>query len=107
MTEADLAKFQSCTRWIIWCFEQINGSGRTISQSKADQQFIDFQREYTAIENSIRAETVNYNAAVKEYNTSIKVFRITSSQISNFKEKPLFKADAGAEKAPEVSLNNE
>ena len=28
---------------------------------KADQQFIDFQREYTAIENSIRAETVNYN----------------------------------------------
>jgi hypothetical protein len=30
---------------------------------KADQQFIDFQREYTAIENSIRAETVNYNAA--------------------------------------------
>ena len=67
---------------------------------KADQQFIDFQREYTTIENSIRAETVNYNVAVKEYNTSIKVFlNNIIANFSNFKEKPLFKADAGAEKS--------
>jgi LemA protein len=40
---------------------------------------------------------------VKEYNTSIKVFpNNIIANLSNFKEKPLFKADAGAEKAPEV-----
>jgi hypothetical protein len=41
---------------------------------KADQQFIDFQREYTAIENSIRTETVYYNDSAKDFNTYRKSF---------------------------------
>ena len=103
MTEADLAKFQAAQGEVSGALSRLMAVVEQYPNLKADQQFIDFQREYTAIENSIRAETVNYNAAVKEYNTSIKVFpNNIIANFSNFKEKPLFKADAGAEKAPEV-----
>ena len=103
MTEADLAKFQAAQGELSGALSRLMAVVEQYPNLKADQQFIDFQREYTAIENSIRAETVNYNAAVKEYNTYIKVFpNNIIANFSNFKEKPLFKADAGAEKAPEV-----
>ena len=103
MTEADLAKFQAAQGELSGALSRLMAVVEQYPNLKADQQFIDFQREYTAIENSIRAETVNYNAAVKEYNTSIKVFpNNIIANFSNFKEKPLFKATAGAEKAPEV-----
>ncbi|MEZ7508439.1 LemA family protein [Cloacibacterium sp. Arc13] len=103
MTEADLAKFQAAQGELSGALSRLMAVVEQYPNLKADQQFIDFQREYTAIENSIRAETVNYNAAVKEYNTSIKVFpNNIIANFSNFKEKPLFKADAGTEKAPEV-----
>ena len=103
MTEADLAKFQAAQGELSGALSRLMAVVEQYPNLKADQQFIDFQREYTAIENSIRAETVNYNAAVKEYNTSIKVFpNNIIANFSNFKEKPLFRADAGAEKAPEV-----
>ena len=103
ITEADLAKFQAAQGELSGALSRLMAVVESYPNLKADQQFIDFQREYTAIENSIRAETVNYNAAVKEYNTSIKVFpNNIIANFSNFKEKPLFKADAGAEKAPEV-----
>ncbi len=103
MTEADLAKFQTAQGELSGALSRLMAVVEQYPNLKADQQFIDFQREYTAIENSIRAETVNYNAVVKEYNTSIKVFpNNIIANFSNFKEKPLFKADAGAEKAPEV-----
>ena len=103
MTEADLAKFQAAQGELSGALSRLMAVVEQYPNLKADQQFIDFQREYTAIENSIRAKTVNYNAAVKEYNTSIKVFpNNIIANFSNFKEKPLFKADTGAEKAPEV-----
>ena len=103
MTEADLAKFQAAQGELSGALSRLMAVVEQYPNLKADQQFIAFQREYTAIENSIRAETVNYNAAVKEYNTSIKVFpNNIIANFSNFKEKPLFKADTGAEKAPEV-----
>ena len=103
MTEADLAIFQAAQGELSGALSRLMAVVEQYPNLKADQQFIDFQREYTAIENSIRAETVNYNAAVKEYNTSIKVFpNNIIANFANFKEKPLFKADAGAEKAPEV-----
>ena len=103
MTEADLAKFQAAQGELSGALSRLMAVVEQYPNLKADQQFIDFQREYTAIENSIRAETVNYNAAVKEYYTSIKVFpNNIIANFSNFKEKPLFKATAGAEKAPEV-----
>jgi LemA protein len=103
MTEADLAKFQAAQGQLSGSLSRLMAVVESYPNLKADQQYINFQREYVAIENSIRAETVNYNETVRGYNTSIKQFpNNILANFTNFKEKPLFKAEAGAEKAPEA-----
>jgi len=103
MTEADMAKFQAAQGQLTGSLSRLMAVVESYPNLKADQQYINFQREYTAIENSIRTETVYYNDAAKEYNTAIELFpNNIVANFTNFKEKPYFKADAGAEKAPEV-----
>ncbi|AZA47163.1 LemA family protein [Chryseobacterium carnipullorum] len=103
MTEADLAKFQSAQGELSGALSRLMAVVESYPNLKADQQYINFQREFTAIENSIRTETVYYNDAAKDYNTTIKTFpNNILANFTNFKEKPFFKAEAGAEKAPEV-----
>lgn len=103
MTEQDLAKFQAAQGELSGALSRLMAVVESYPNLKADQQYINFQREYIAIENSIRTETVYYNDAAQDYNTSIKTFpNNILANFTNFKEKPYFKADAGAEKAPEV-----
>ena len=103
MTEADLQKFQAAQGELSGALSRLMAVAEQYPNLKADQQYINFQREYTAIENSIRSETVYFNDAAREYNTSIKTFpNNIIANFTNFKEKPYFKAQAGAEKAPEV-----
>lgn len=106
MTEADMEKFQRAQGELSGSLSRLMAVVEQYPNLKADQQYINFTREYTAIENSIRAETVNYNEAAQDYNTSIKTFpNNILANFTNFKEKPYFKAEAGAEKAPEVFTN--
>lgn len=106
MTEQDIARFQQAQGELSGALSRLMAVAEQYPNLKADQQYINFQREYIAIENSIRTETVNYNGAVQEYNTTIKKFpNNILANFTNFKEKPLFKAAAGAEKAPEVFTN--
>ncbi|WP_326982199.1 LemA family protein [Chryseobacterium sp. MYb264] len=103
MTEQDIAKFQAAQGELSGALNRLMVVVEKYPDLKADQQYINFQREYIAIENSIRTETVYYNGAVQDYNTSIKTFpNNILANFTNFKEKPLFKAEAGANKAPEV-----
>lgn len=103
MTEADMAKFQAVQGELSGALSRLMAVVEQYPNLKADQQYINFQREYTAIENSIRAETVNFNEAAQDYNTTIKSFpNNILANFTNFKEKPYFKAAAGAEKAPDV-----
>lgn len=106
ITEADLAKFQAAQGELSGALSRLMAVVEQYPNLKADQQYLNFQREFTAIENSIRTETVYYNEATRDYNTAIKTFpNNILANFTNFKEKPLFKAAAGAEKAPEVFTN--
>jgi LemA protein len=104
ITEADLAKFQAAQGELSSALSRLMAVVESYPNLKADQQFIDFQREYTAIENSIRTETVYYNDSAKDFNTYRKSFHnnIFANFFGDFKDKPYFKAEAGAQKAPEV-----
>ncbi|MGX9984864.1 LemA family protein [Soonwooa purpurea] len=103
MTEADMAKFQAAQGQLSSALGRLMMVVEKYPDLKADQQYTNFQREYVAIENSIRTETVYYNDAAKDYNIAIQKFpNNIVANFTNFKEKPYFKADAGAEKAPEV-----
>ena len=103
MTEADMQKFQAAQGQLSGALGRLMMVIEKYPDLKADQQYTNFQREYTAIENSIRAETVYFNEAAKDYNTEIMKFpNNILANFTNFKEKPYFKAEAGAEKAPSV-----
>ena len=103
MTEADLAKFQAAQGALSGTLSKLMAVVEQYPNLKADQQYLNFQREYIAIENSIRSETVYFNEAANDYNITIKSFpNNILANFTNFKEKPYFKAAAGAEKAPEV-----
>ena len=107
MTEEDLAKFQNVQSELSGALGRLMAVAEQYPNLKADQQYINFQREYTAIENSIRTETVYYNEAVKNFNNKVETFptSLLVMFFSKFKAKPYFKADEGASKAPEVFVN--
>ena len=106
MTDQDLQRFQAAQGELSGALSRLMAVVEQYPNLKADQQYLNFQREYIAIENSIRTETVYFNEAAQDYNTTIKTFpNNILANFTNFKEKPLFKAAVGAEKAPEVFTN--
>jgi LemA protein len=72
---------------------------------KATDAFRDLQAQLEGTENRIKVSRNDFNAAVQEYNTSVKTFpMVLFSGIFGFKEKGFFAAEAGAEKAPTVDF---
>ena len=104
MTEEDMAKFQKAQGELSSSLGRLMMVVEQYPELKADQQYINFQREYIAIENSIRTEIVYYNEAVTTFNNEVEPFpaNLFVAFFSKFKAKPYFKADEGASKAPEV-----
>ena len=104
MTEEDMAKFQKAQGELSSSLGRLMMVVEQYPALKADQQYINFQREYIAIENSIRTEIVYYNEAVTTFNNEVESFpaNLFVAFFSKFKAKPYFKADEGASKAPEV-----
>ncbi len=73
---------------------------------KANQNFLDLQNQLEGSENRINVERTRYNKAVQEFNTSIRIFpnSLTNSMLLHLTPKEPFKAEAGAEKAPQVKF---
>ncbi len=73
---------------------------------KANQNFQDLQHQLEGTENRINVARVRYNKAVEVFNTSIRVFpnSMTNSLLLHLKLKEPFKAEAGAEKVPQVKF---
>jgi len=73
---------------------------------KANQNFRDLQNQLEGTENRINVARTRYNKAVQEFNTSIRIFpnSLTNSLILHLTPKEPFKADPGAERAPQVKF---
>lgn len=75
-------------------------------QLKATEAFRDLQAQLEGTENRIKVSRNDFNAAVQDYNTSVKQFpMVLFAGLFGFKEKGFFAAEAGAEKAPTVDFN--
>ncbi|MBI5228364.1 LemA family protein [Candidatus Micrarchaeota archaeon] len=74
---------------------------------KFAEAFKDFRTVYEGQENRIRVERNRYNDAVTEYNKAIKTFPgNVFAGMFGFKEKQLFEAATGAEKAPDLDFGS-
>lgn len=103
MTAQDLQKFQAAQSQLTGALSRLMMVVEKYPDLKASQQYINFQREYTAIENSLRMETVNFNKAVKTYNETVRhAPENIVANFTGFHEKPSFQAELGAENAPDV-----
>ena len=73
---------------------------------KANQNFRDLQNQLEGTENRINVARVRYNKMVQEFNTSIRIFpnSLTNRLLRHSKPKESFKAEPGAEKAPQVKF---
>ncbi len=72
---------------------------------KANQNFLELQSQLEGTENRIAVERKRFNEATRAYNTYIKMFpKNIIAGMFGFTEKPYFKAEAGAEKAPQVKF---
>lgn len=72
---------------------------------KANQNFLELQAQLEGTENRISFERKKFNDMVGAYNTARRVFpRNIIAAIFGFKERGYFKAEEGAEKAPQVKF---
>lgn len=105
LDEADLAKYQQAQGELSQALKSLLSVAEAYPELKANENFMALQAQLEGTENRIAVERERYTSAVKEYNTSIKKFpTVIYAGWFGFKEKPQFKAEAGAEKAPEVKF---
>ena len=73
---------------------------------KANQNFMDLQKQLEGTENRINVARERYNQSVQVFNTSIRIFpnSMTNSIILHLQRKEAFKAEEGAKVAPKVKF---
>lgn len=72
---------------------------------KSDQGFLRLQDELAGTENRLAVARKDYNESVTAYNTSRQKFPgVIIASLTGFQDKPFFKADDEARKAPKVQF---
>lgn len=83
----------------------VNAVREAYPDLKANTNFMALQAELAGTENRISTERMRYTEAVQDYNTSIKKFPTNIyAGWFGFKEKPQFKAEEEAQRAPKVEF---
>lgn len=105
LNEETLAKYQEAQNELSSALKSLLAVQEAYPDLKANENFMNLQTQLEGTENRISTERMRYTEAVRDYNTAIKKFP-TSIYAGwfGFTPKPQFKAEAGAEKAPEVQF---
>lgn len=105
LNEETLAKFQESQNELSGALKSLLSVTEAYPELKANENFKELQTQLEGTENRITTARGRYTQAVMEYNTSIKKFPTNIyAGWFGFESKPQFKAEAGAEKAPEVQF---
>ncbi|MDE6793363.1 MAG: LemA family protein [Muribaculaceae bacterium] len=105
LNEETLAKFQQAQNELSQALKSLLSVTEAYPDLKANENFMNLQTQLEGTENRIATERMRYTEVVKDYNTAIKKFPTTIyAGWFGFTPKPQFKAEAGAEKAPEVKF---
>ncbi|MFM1931492.1 MAG: hypothetical protein RL226_795 [Bacteroidota bacterium] len=97
----DLGEFQKANANLGVAMGRFFGYTEQYPDLKANQNFMDLQRQLEGTENRINTARDRFNEAVKEYNAKIKRF---PGNLFGFDEKTYFESQEGAETAPKVDF---
>jgi LemA protein len=105
MTEENMQQFQQAQGQLSSALSRLMVVVERYPELKATQNFRDLQVELEGTENRINVERRKFNEVARSYNTYIRKFpQSFIAGMKGFQQKPYFKADEGAEKAPEVKF---
>jgi LemA protein len=103
ITPEQFEKFSQAQSGVSSALSRLLVSVERYPELKANQNFIDLQRELTSTENQILTARTRFNESVEAYNNYVlKMPR--KIILSEYKEKAVFKSVAGAEKPVEVKF---
>lgn len=106
LDEEGLKRFQGAQDGISSALSRLLVVTENYPQLQAVQGFRDLTAQLEGTENRISVERRKFNEVAQDYNTAIKKFPgVIVANFTGFKEKPYFKADAGAENAPKVNFD--
>jgi LemA protein len=103
---AAIAKFQQMQGQMSGALSRLMVVAEKYPDLKANQNFLDLQKQLEGTENRINVARTRYNKTVQEFNTSIRTFpnSMTNSLILHLKRKEPFKAEEAAKVAPKVKF---
>jgi len=105
MTDASLQQFQQAQGQLSSALSRLMVLVERYPELKATQNFRDLQVELEGTENRISVERRKFNEVAQKYNTYIRKFpQSFIAGMKGFEAKPYFKAEEGADKAPEVKF---
>jgi LemA protein len=101
-----LSKFQQAQGQLSGALSRLMVVVEKYPDLKANQNFMDLQKQLEGTENRINVARERYNAAVQTFNTSIRTFpnSLTNSLMLHLQRKEPFKAEEGAKTAPKVKF---
>jgi len=106
LTPEAIANFQQAQSGLSSALSRLLVTVERYPDIKANQNFLELQSQLEGTENRINVARDRYNGAVAEYNKHIQVFpNNIISGLFNLDKMNGFKADPGAEQAPEVDFN--
>ncbi len=105
MTQEDMDKFQQAQSGVGGALGRLLVVAENYPVLKATDSFRDLQVQLEGTENRIKVERDNYSSAAADFNAKIKSFpTILFNMLFRFKETPVFKSEAGADKVPTVTF---
>ncbi|TDU39425.1 LemA protein [Gelidibacter sediminis] len=106
LNEANMAQFQEAQNGLSGALSRLLVSVERYPELKANQNFLELQSQLEGTENRINVARDRFNEAVEPYNKHIKTFpNSILAGLFDFDDMSYYKADAGAEKAPDVDFD--
>jgi len=105
LTPEKIAEFQAAQGQLSGSLSRLLATVEAYPTLKATENFTKLQGQLEGIENGIKNSRKVFNDEINTYNTKVRSFPMNIlGGLFGFKAKEGFKADAGAEKAPEVKF---
>ena len=105
MTPEDLQKYQAAQGDVTNALSRLIAVSESYPDLKANENFKDLQQQLESTENRINKARDDFNEIAQKYDTKRRTFPTNIiATIFNFEEKPYFKSQDGADKAPKVDF---
>lgn len=103
---ASLSRFQQAQGELSGALSRLMAISERYPDLKANQNFLDLQKQLEGTENRINVARERYNSAVQLFNTSIRTFpnSLTNSLLLHLQRKEPFKSEEGAKVAPKIKF---